>query len=75
MLFRIRKQQNEVEKLVGGIIDDFVSGKSKRINDVDDMVGFIQHRLLINLNDESNVGLKFNQIRQNVINEFEIIVK
>ena len=39
------------------------------------MVGFIQHRLLINLNDESNVGLKFNQIRQNVINEFEIIVK
>ena len=75
MLFRIRKQQNEVEKLVCGIIDDFVSGKSKRINDVDDMVGFIQHRLLINLNDELNVGLKFNQIRQNVINEFEIIVK
>ena len=43
MLFRIRKQQNEVEKLVGGIIDDFVSGKSKRINDVDDMVEYFKN--------------------------------
>lgn len=75
MLFKISKCENEVEQLVGTIIDDFISGKSKKINDIDDMVGFVQHRLMMNLFDAKNDGLKFNQIRQNVINEFEIVKK